>query len=344
MSRAQRRRPSSRSFASRHRGGGGHDRGGVVGGSKWSLEEPGAETERRPRIASEKPAVPGSPESPVGDARDGRRRKFRVAGCLGGTVPATARRPFHVRTWPNAHGLVGHGCSYDRLVVAADRSLERGKSAKADKLYAQALAARPDGVEALTGSAYVLLDRQRHFKAIETFRRALAIQPGFGPALFGIAESYRARGDSAQALGAYRQYLAIAPSGTDAPAARRQIKDLEAAGSASIPSERSAQETSPAAARSKGIREVAAARLSRITGLFLGAVSRLASLFKHIDHATALRPGRWKIVRTARFVLFRFPVGGGSAFGAGCGAQTALRGQAVVRRVDDAPGTGGANG
>ena len=43
------------------------------------------------------------------------------------------------------------------------------------------------------------------------------------------------------ALNAYRQYLATTPSGTDAPAARRQIKDLESAS----PSERSAQESSP---------------------------------------------------------------------------------------------------
>jgi predicted Zn finger-like uncharacterized protein len=120
--------------------------------------------------------------------------------------------------------------SYEQLVGEADRLLERGKSAQAEKLYAQALATRPDGVAALTGSAYVLLDRQRHFKAIETFRRALAIEPTYGPALFGIGESYRARGDAALALGVYRQYLQVAPSGTDAPAARRQIAELEAAG------------------------------------------------------------------------------------------------------------------
>lgn len=107
-----------------------------------------------------------------------------------------------------------------------DRALARGGVGKAEKLYAQALALRPDGVSALTGSGYVLLGRQRHFKAIEVFRRAIAIQPTYGPALFGIAESYRARGDAAQALVAYRQYLALAPAGAEASAARRQIKDL----------------------------------------------------------------------------------------------------------------------
>ena len=89
---------------------------------------------------------------------------------------------------------------------------------------------------ALTGIAYVLLDRQRHYKAIETFRRVLDAQPTYGPALFGIAETYRARGDAALALAAYRQYLSISPSGADAPAARRQVKDLESSSGASAPS------------------------------------------------------------------------------------------------------------
>ena len=121
------------------------------------------------------------------------------------------------------------GGNYDRLVADADRLLDRGQGAKAEKIYEQALNAKPDGVAALTGIAYVMLDKQRHFKAIDMFRRALDVQPTYGPALFGIAESYRGRGDLPQALGAYRQYLAISPSGGDAPAARRQIKDLESA-------------------------------------------------------------------------------------------------------------------
>ena len=148
-----------------------------------------------------------------------------VRGRAGAPVGSTKG----LRAGAEAGGAPGRAGSYEQLVREADRLLDAGKAAKADKLYAQALAARPDGVAALTGSAYVLLDRQRHFKAIETFRKALAVQPAYGPALFGIAESYRARGDTAQALGAYRQYLAVAPSGTDAPAARRQIKDLESA-------------------------------------------------------------------------------------------------------------------
>jgi predicted Zn finger-like uncharacterized protein len=163
-------------------------------------------------------AKPGDPTAEAAGASP-------VAAARGGVHPDAARAG-----------------SYDQLVAEADRLLEHGKSAQADKLYTKALAMHPDGVAALTGSAYVLLDRQRHFRAIETFRRALAVQPTYGPALFGIAESYRARGDAVQALGAYRQYLAISPSGTDAPAARHQIKDLESAAPAAPP-ERAAQDT-----------------------------------------------------------------------------------------------------
>jgi len=135
---------------------------------------------------------------------------------------------------------------YDHLVTEADRLLENGQAVKAEKMYTQALAAKPEGAGALTGLAYVQLERQHHFKAIEMFHRVLNNQPTYGPALFGIAESYRGRGDNAQALAAYKQYLSVSPSGADAPAARRQIKDLESAGPQAAQSATSAKQ-SPAA-------------------------------------------------------------------------------------------------
>jgi hypothetical protein len=44
--------------------------------------------------------------------------------------------------------------------------------------------------------------------------------------LFGLGEAYRAQGETAPAIEAYKRYLASAPGGADAPAARRQIKEL----------------------------------------------------------------------------------------------------------------------
>ncbi|HVV48822.1 MAG TPA: tetratricopeptide repeat protein, partial [Polyangia bacterium] len=86
---------------------------------------------------------------------------------------------------------------------------------------------KPSGVEALAGSAYVMLDREKSLAAIDTFRRALSIAPSFAPALFGLGEAYRHEGEPTQAIAAYKKYLDAAPGGTYASAARAQIRELE---------------------------------------------------------------------------------------------------------------------
>jgi predicted Zn finger-like uncharacterized protein len=116
--------------------------------------------------------------------------------------------------------------TYEHLVAEADRALENGATSKAQKLYDEALKLQPEGVAAITGSAYLLLDRNRTLAAIGLFKRALISAPSFPPALFGLGEAYRAHGDNAAAIEAYKRYLAAAPGGADAPAARRQVKEL----------------------------------------------------------------------------------------------------------------------
>jgi len=86
---------------------------------------------------------------------------------------------------------------------------------------------QPNGVAAMTGNAYVLLDRQKPLAAIDLFKRALSTSPGFAQALFGLGEAYRLSGQPAQAIAAYKRYLYATPGGADAPAARRQIRDLD---------------------------------------------------------------------------------------------------------------------
>ena len=184
-------------------------------------------------------APPAIPVAPGGGAARAETGGGRVRGGGKGAAARNLEGAASARAG-------GGSANYDCLVAEADRLLEHGQPAKAEKLYNQALAGKPDGVAALTGTAYVLLDRQRHLKAIETFRRVLDAQPTYGPALFGIAESYRARGDAVLALAAYRQYLSISPSGADAPAARRQIKDLESAAGASAPSASRKETAEPA--------------------------------------------------------------------------------------------------
>jgi predicted Zn finger-like uncharacterized protein len=122
--------------------------------------------------------------------------------------------------------------SYEQLVAEADHALENGQTAKAQKLYEEALKQQPNGVAALTGSAYVLLDKRHPLAAIGVFKQVLGNAPHYAPALFGLGEAFRGQGEASQAIEAYKQYLEQSPTGTDAPAARRQIKDLGEAAAA----------------------------------------------------------------------------------------------------------------
>src|SRR5436190_3901679 len=119
------------------------------------------------------------------------------------------------------------GRSYEQLVAEADRALEHGNTAKAQKYIDEALRLQPSGVAAVTSSAYLLLDRQKPLAAVGEFKRALNLSPNFPQALFGLGEAYRAAGNPGQAVEAYKKYLEAAPGGGDAPAARRQLRELE---------------------------------------------------------------------------------------------------------------------
>ena len=196
---------------------------------------PPAPAEPAPAKTAAEPPVP-VPVKPAQAAQPAPKEPKEVAGkSARGKALANARAAVG-STHATATAPAAEPGGYDHLVTEADRLLENGQAAKAEKMYTQALQAKPDGAGALTGLAYVQLERQRYNKAIDMFRRVLNTQPTYGPALFGIADSYRGRGDNAQALGAYKQYLSISPSGADAPAARRQIKELESAGPQAAPS------------------------------------------------------------------------------------------------------------
>lgn len=181
--------------------------------------------------------VPGVPSAPGGPAVAEGRSDKAVPGPAPGAPPPPGEAPAEgaAGNLPSEAGAgakpspASRGAAYDRLVAEGDKLLENGQTNRAERLYMQALTTKPDGVGALTGTAYVFLDRGHTQKAMETFLRALALDPRHGPAIFGLAEAYRAQGDPGTALNTYRRYLSVSPNGTDAPAARRQVHDLEAA-------------------------------------------------------------------------------------------------------------------
>jgi len=141
-------------------------------------------------------------------------------------APATTSPPSLPAPPPaSADGASG---DYNKIVAQADRLLENGRGEQARKLYEKALAARPDGVEAVTGLGYCDLDRERFMAAVDHFKRALQIAPEFGEALIGLAESYKVRGDKAQAIDYYRRYLKVQPNGPRAAMAQKNVRELEA--------------------------------------------------------------------------------------------------------------------
>jgi predicted Zn finger-like uncharacterized protein len=186
-----------------------------------------------PAPSEPKPAVEAKAAAKVGEAKSG---EAKVGEAKSGDTKAPAETKPAAESKSEAKVAETKAASeaktetkarsYEQLVADADRALENGQSAKAQKLYDEALRQQPNGVAAMTGSAYVLLDRHRSLAAIGVFKQVLSNAPHYAPALFGLGEAYRSQGETPHAIEAYKNYLEQSPTGTDAPAARRQIKEL----------------------------------------------------------------------------------------------------------------------
>jgi hypothetical protein len=167
-----------------------------------------------PPSSAAPPAAAGAKTTPLDDVPPEPVPAARPSGRAAAAAPAEASS--------------GRPRTYEQLVAEANRALENGNTAKAQKFVDEALRLQPSGVAAVTASAYVLLDKRKPLAAVGEFKRALNNSPNFPQALFGVGEAYRSAGDTAQAIDAYKKYLAAAPGGEDAPAARRQLRELEA--------------------------------------------------------------------------------------------------------------------
>ena len=174
-----------------------------------------------PPVAAAPPAAPPAavpappaPKTRTAPAEDVPPEPLPSSRSARGSAPATA-------------DASGHPHGYEQLVAEADRALENGNTAKAQKMIDEALKLQPSGVAAVTSSAYLMLDKHKPLAAVGEFKRALNLSPGFGPALFGLGEAYRAAGEPSQAVEAYKKYLEASPGGSDAVAARRQVRELE---------------------------------------------------------------------------------------------------------------------
>jgi predicted Zn finger-like uncharacterized protein len=215
---------------------------------------PAAPIAAAPPPAAPAPAAPVAPTHPSAATSDPPLAPAAPAAVQpAAAAPPVARgappadEPTPPVAEPSPHAAeAGHPKSYERLVADADHALENGQSAKAQKLYDEALRLQPNGVAAVTGTAYLLLDRQKPLAAIDMFNRALGMSPGFAPALFGVGEAYRLEGQPAKAVAAYKRYLEASPTGADAPAARRQMRELDGQAAVAGPSHAEASSPPPA--------------------------------------------------------------------------------------------------
>lgn len=131
---------------------------------------------------------------------------------------------------PQNTGGGGGGGDYDSLLAQANKLAETNCT-KAMELFDKALAQKPQGVEALTGTGYCHLDRKEFSSAFSKFRAALLVSPRYEPALGGIAETYQRQGNKAAAIEAWNRYLEVFPG---SPKAKKQL-DILGAGDAPKP-------------------------------------------------------------------------------------------------------------
>ena len=96
----------------------------------------------------------------------------RCAACAKAPPPEdVAPEPLPPARQPRSRGRAppmppSAGRSYEQLVAEADRALEHGNTAKAQKAIDEALRLQPNGVAAVTSNGYLLLDKQKPLAAI----------------------------------------------------------------------------------------------------------------------------------------------------------------------------------
>ncbi len=181
----------------------------------------------------------GATAAPVAQAPSGAAVKLPSAATPKPPAPGLMKPPAPPITPPPAVAAAGAAAhpdatkadgadgDYNHLVTLADRLSENGHAKEARKLYERALAAKPNGVEAIMGLGYCDLDGEKFSSAVDHFKHALSISPNFGEAIIGLAEAYKLRGDRKEALTFYKQYLAQQPDGPKAAMAKSNIRDLE---------------------------------------------------------------------------------------------------------------------
>jgi tetratricopeptide (TPR) repeat protein len=144
-------------------------------------------------------------------------RRF-ASGCL---VAA------HAKHSPEPYIEVHRPSTYDGWMSQADRLQQAGRSSPALQAYSEALALKPQDVEAMTGKGLCLLDLGNNSGAVAAFQAALQVNSRYGDAIIGLAEAYKYKRDNANALKYYKRYLEVLPNGPEASVAKSNLEQLK---------------------------------------------------------------------------------------------------------------------
>src|SRR2546425_10933981 len=97
------------------------------------------------------------------------------------------------------------------LLEEAERHLQAGEYAAAERVIRQALEAAPDSAVARSKLGVALAQQGRLDDAIAEFSKALSLRPTYAPAYSNLGNAYREKGMLPEAVVAYERALAIDP-------------------------------------------------------------------------------------------------------------------------------------
>jgi Tfp pilus assembly protein PilF len=104
--------------------------------------------------------------------------------------------------------------------------IAQGKFEQAVSQFKKYVALDPKNPDAYDSYGDALIAQEKFDEAIEKYSFALSLDKNFSSSIFQLGVCYEKKGMKAEAIESYRRYLTVDPSGRNAEAAQKKIKEL----------------------------------------------------------------------------------------------------------------------
>ena len=104
--------------------------------------------------------------------------------------------------------------------------IAQGKLEQAVSQFKKYIALDPENPDAYDSYGDALIAQKKFDEAIEKYSFALSLDKNFSSSIFQLGVCYEKKGMKAEAIESYRRYLTVDPSGRNAEAAQKKIKEL----------------------------------------------------------------------------------------------------------------------